>query len=93
MAHVVERTVLVASVHSDGAPQLIDLSIVGVEFIDEGVEVSDGFVKLLHLTECDGAQFECCGVGGVGCNGLSGLGDDFDRVGHGSGWGLWGEWG
>lgn len=79
MAHVVEGTRLVTSVHAEGATKLVEFGIFGVEGVDEGVEVFLGFLILLHLAEGEGACFVCLTVGWIGGDGLSGLSNDFER--------------
>ena len=73
-----ESTVLVASVHADGTTKLIDVGIIGVEGVDENVEVGKGVVILLHLAEGEGALLVGGSIGGIGGDGLCGLGNEFE---------------
>ena len=78
VAKVGKSAVLVTSVHAEGAAKLIDVGIIGVEGVDEGVEVGKGVVILLHLAEGEGALLVGGSISGIGGDGLCGLGNEFE---------------
>ena len=82
LAHIIERTGLVTSLHTKRTTKLIDFDIFRMESINKGVEIFFSFLILLHLAEGDGTLLVSLGIGGVGGNGLSGLSNDF-KWGHG----------
>lgn len=73
-----KSAILVSPVHAEGAAKLIDVGIIGVEGVDEGVEVGKGVVILLHLAEGEGALLVGGSIGGVSGDGLCGLGNEFE---------------
>ena len=76
MSEVVECTGFVSPLHVEGAAKLEDLGIVGMESVDESVEVGHRVLVLLHLAESEGALLVGFRVVGVATDGLCRLGND-----------------